>query len=109
MNDPKTPTHSQDAEASRGDVGSHGGGDPDRAAAFNGAGGGGQSGGGAYPNPHTGKEGESNREGFMGHGGQTEMAYHGAGRLGDEETGGNANAPAKDAGADGSEEEKQAG
>ena len=68
--------------------------------------GGGQSGGGAYPNPHTGKEGESNREGFMGHGGQTEMAYHGTGRLGDQKTGGNANAPARDAGADGSEEGK---
>lgn len=37
---------------------------------------GGESGGGAYPNPHTGKEPAS--DGFFGHGGQSEMAYHGA-------------------------------
>ena len=55
--------------------------------------GGGDSGGGAYPNPHTGKEGKGG--GFMDHGGQTDMDYHGAGQLGDEEVGDNANAPAK--------------
>ncbi|HEX8644661.1 MAG TPA: hypothetical protein VF702_12195 [Allosphingosinicella sp.] len=56
--------------------------------------GGGDSGGGAYPNPHSGKEGK--RGGFMDHGGQTGMAYHGTGQLGDEKIGdGNPNAPAK--------------
>jgi hypothetical protein len=63
---------------------------------LSGRGGGGDSGGGAYPNPHTGKEGEGDREGWMGHGGQTEMPYHGKGRLGDEEAGDNSNAPAED-------------
>ena len=46
-----------------------------------GRGGGGDSGGGAYPNPHSGKDGSGDR-GFMGHGGQSEMAYHGKGQLG---------------------------
>jgi hypothetical protein len=58
----------------------------------NGRGGGGDSGGGAYPNPHRGKEG--GKDGFAASGGQTEMPYHGHGRLGDEETGDNPNAPA---------------
>ncbi len=58
-----------------------------------GASGGGQSGGGAYPNPHSGKE-ASGADGFNGHGGQTEMEYHGSGRLGKEKVGGNANSPA---------------
>lgn len=62
---------------------------------FNGRTGGGDSGGGAYPNPHTGKEGKDTGGGFMGHGGQTEMPYHGTGQLGERETGGNANAPAE--------------
>jgi hypothetical protein len=53
----------------------------------------GQSSGGAYPNPHSGKKPEGG--GFMGHGGQTGMAYHGTGQLGDTKTGDNANAPAK--------------
>lgn len=44
----------------------------------------GESGGGAYPNPHTGKEPSGKgRDSFMGHGGQTEQAYHGPGQLGD--------------------------
>jgi hypothetical protein len=65
-------------------------GTPDR---MNGRSGGGDSGGGAYPNPHTGKDGK--RGGFMDHGGQTEMPYHGSGQLGEEKVGGgNANAPA---------------
>ena len=51
----------------------------------------GESGGGAYPNPHTGKVGK--RGGFMDHGGQTGMAYHGTGRLGEDKVGDNANAP----------------
>jgi len=37
--------------------------------------GGGESSGGAYPNPHTGKEPADH--GFMGHGGQTEIDYYG--------------------------------
>jgi hypothetical protein len=54
--------------------------------------GGGESGGGAYPNPHSGKEGA--KDGFTGSGGQTEMPYHGQGQLGEDETGDNPNAPA---------------
>lgn len=53
----------------------------------------GESGGGAYPNPHKGKNGDAG--GFTGHGGQTDMAYHGAGQLGGERLAGNENAPAK--------------
>lgn len=61
---------------------------------MNGRSGGGDSGGGAYPNPHTGKEGK--RGGFLDHGGQTDMGYHGPGQLGDEQVGENSdNAPAK--------------
>jgi hypothetical protein len=56
-----------------------------------GRGGGGDSGGGAYPNPHSGKK--PGKDGFMGSGGQTGMAYHGTGQLGEEE-GDNPNAPA---------------
>ena len=52
----------------------------------------GQSGGGAYPNPHDGKKDKS--DGFFGHGGQTDMDYHGTGQLGDRKIGDNANAPA---------------
>ncbi len=59
--------------------------------------GGGDSGGGAYPNPHSGKK--PGNGGFMGHGGQTEMPYHGEGQLGEEDVeGGNANSPAKKTG-----------
>lgn len=58
----------------------------------------GESGGGAYPNPHSGKEGSSDDPGkLMGHGGQSEMAYHGHGQLGEDDVDGkNANAPAED-------------
>jgi hypothetical protein len=59
---------------------------------------GGESQGGAYPNPHKGKTPDNG--GFMGHGGQTDMAYHGSGQLGEEGLGGNANAPAKEAESD---------
>lgn len=37
--------------------------------------GGGESGGGAYPNPHSGKEGKNSPS----HGGQTDITYHGGG------------------------------
>lgn len=50
----------------------------------------GESGGGAYPNPHKGKE---DRE-F--HGGQSVAGYFGNGQLGDEEVGETHNAPAKE-------------
>jgi len=54
----------------------------------------GQSGGGAYPNPHDGKK-KDKSDGFFGHGGQSDMEYHGTGQLGDQKTGANANAPAR--------------
>ena len=60
------------------------------------AGGKGESDGGAYPNPHTGKK--PGNGGFMGHGGQTEMPYYGAGQLGDKAVDGNANSPARKTG-----------
>src|SRR3546814_10695477 len=41
--------------------------------------GGGESGGGPYPNPHTGKDGDSNYGGNLGHGGQTDNDYYGTG------------------------------
>ncbi|HEX8382678.1 MAG TPA: hypothetical protein VF592_04800 [Sphingomonas sp.] len=55
----------------------------------------GESGGGAYPNPQTGKEPEGG--GFMGHGGQTKVAYHGTGQGGTDVDAdvGNANAVTK--------------
>ncbi len=54
--------------------------------------GGGESGGGAYPNPQTGKTPEN--DGFMGHGGQTDIDYSGPGGKG--QAGDNANAVAKE-------------
>lgn len=42
-----------------------------------------ESDGAAYPNPHTGKEGKA----APTHGGQTEPAYHGSGRLGERKAG----------------------
>ena len=97
MNDPKPPnasTHSSDNPRSWGAAGDLARGDPDEVEKFNGLSGGGQDGGGAYPNPHTGKEG-GGKDGYMGHGGQTEMPYHGTGQLGEDGTGDNANAPAR--------------
>jgi hypothetical protein len=55
--------------------------------------GGGDSAGGSYPNPHSGKKPRNG--GFMGHGGQSEMAYHGHSQLGDKDLGSNPNSPAK--------------
>lgn len=43
---------------------------------------GGESGGGAYPNPHTGKKPQSG--GFLSHGGQSEIGYHGGGQAGND-------------------------
>jgi hypothetical protein len=43
-----------------------------------------ESAGGAYPNPHTGKEGKGGSGDW--HGGQSETAYHGSGQLGEEKT-----------------------
>lgn len=54
---------------------------------------GGESQGEDYPNQAA--KGRK-QGGFQGHGGQTEMGYHGSGQLGDEQVGeGNQNAPAK--------------
>jgi len=55
------------------------------------------SSGGAYENPHTGKDGEGEFGGFFGHGGQSEIAYHGGGQLGDMGEG-TANATTKEGG-----------
>lgn len=86
--DSRTKTkRAEDARKSGGAAG------PEGEEIFNGRSGGGDSGGGAYPNPHTGKKPQGG--GFMGHGGQTEMAYHGKGQLGDELVEGNENAPTR--------------
>lgn len=58
----------------------------------------GQSGGGPYPNPHTGKEGGDSGGGYSGHGGSTELPYHGTGQLGERKTGSNPNSPARGTG-----------
>jgi hypothetical protein len=60
-------------------------------------GGAGESGGGAYPNPHSGKD-DHPGDGFLGHGGQTDIAYHGPEQLGDDQVGQdqNPNAATKD-------------
>lgn len=56
-----------------------------------------ESQGGAYPNPHKGTEGKKPIDGIMGHGGQSEIDYHGTGQLGETDIEGqeNANSPAK--------------
>ena len=89
---PNSTTHTADTPRSQGQAGDLARGDPEAREKYNGRAGGGDSGGGAYPNPHTGKKPDN--DGFMGHGGQTEMPYHGTGQLGEQETGGNENAPA---------------
>ena len=54
---------------------------------------GGESQGEGFPNANAGKD--AKQGGFMSHGGQTEMGYHGSGQLGDKKVGdGNQNAPA---------------
>lgn len=58
--------------------------------------GGGESGGGAYPNPHTGKgKQEDVGGGFLGHGGQSHVAYSGPGDGDTDEAVGNDNAVTK--------------
>ena len=94
---PETPnrhSHSPDTPQSWGQAGDLAREMPER---MNGREGGGDSGGGAYPNPHTGKQ-ASGKEGFFGHGGQTEMEYHGGSQLGEQDVGGNLNSAAKKAG-----------
>jgi hypothetical protein len=91
---PNSTTHSSDNPGSWGKAGDLARGDPEKQEKMNGRSGGGDSGGGAYPNPHTGKE-SGNKDGYMGHGGQTEMPYHGSGQLGDQNVAGNENAPAE--------------
>ena len=79
MGNPETPNSSTDSPDNRrswGQAGDLSREDPERLAQMNGREGAGDSGGGAYPNPHTGKEG-SDHEGFLGHGGQTHMDYEG--------------------------------
>lgn len=57
----------------------------------------GESGGGAYPNPHTGKgESPDGPDKFGGHGGQSEIAYHGGGQLGEEREAPNPNSVTKE-------------
>ena len=96
MADEKTPnsrTHSSGNQRSWGQGSDLARGDPEDPEKLNGRTGGGDSGGGAYPNPHTGKEGGN--DGYTGHGGQTEMPYHGTGQLGEDDLGPNPNSPAK--------------
>jgi hypothetical protein len=94
---PNRDTDSADNAQSWGQSGDLARGDPEAMEKLNGRLGGGDSGGGAYPNPHSGKEG-GKREGYMGSGGQTEMPYYGTGQLGEEDVGENANSPAKKTG-----------
>lgn len=55
---------------------------------------GGECQGGAYPNPHKGRD--VKQGGAPGHGGQGAQAYHGTGQLGRQKTGDNANAASRD-------------
>jgi hypothetical protein len=95
---PNRHTNSADNPRSWGEAGDLARGDPEAKNEYNGresALGGGDSGGGAYPNPHTGKK--ADQGGFMGHGGQTEMTYHGTDQLGEQSISGgdNVNAAAR--------------
>ncbi len=96
---PNAKTNTADNARSWGQAGDLARSDPEEIEKLNGRLGGGDSGGGAYTNPHSGKEG-SGREGYMGHGGQTGMAYHGTNKLGEQDLGDNPNAPAENTGKD---------
>ena len=54
--------------------------------------GGGESQGGNYPAPHRGKRARGVIGSFLGHGGQSEIAYHGTGQLGETNVEGQENA-----------------
>jgi hypothetical protein len=95
---PNRHTGSADNPRHQREAGDLARGGPEEMEKMNGRQGGGDSGGGAYPNPHSGKEGKGSREGYMGHGGQTEMPYHGTGQLGEEDVGGTDNSPARKTG-----------
>ena len=81
MSGPTTPVSGGDADQGAPDGAS---GPPDAGDGENvhGRTEGGESGGAAYPNPQTGKPGDNS--GFMGHGGQTEIGYHGGGQAGEQ-------------------------
>jgi hypothetical protein len=68
-------------------------GNPEDRETFHGRSSDGDSAGGNYPDPRGDEEGEAG--GFMGHGGQSDMAYYGHGQLGDKKLGPNPNAPDK--------------
>ncbi len=94
---PNASTGVPDDALSQGEGGDLARRDPTARDEYQGRSGGGDSGGGAYPNPHTGKEGEAGNEGWMGHGGESDINYFGTGRLGGKDVGENANAPAEGA------------
>lgn len=56
----------------------------------------GQSGGGAYPNPHNDPANGDPEDGFMGHGGQSDMRYYGDRQLGSDQVGERENATTED-------------
>lgn len=56
----------------------------------------GDSGGGPYPSPHNDPDQAHPEDGFMGHGGQSDMRYYGDGQLGGEEVGERHNATTED-------------
>ena len=76
----RTPVSGGDGHEGAPDGVSDAGGGP-AGAGVNGRDASGESGGGSYPNPHRGKDGDNS--GFMGHGGQTEIGYHGSGEAGE--------------------------
>lgn len=57
----------------------------------------GDSGGGPYPSPHNDPANADPQDGFMGHGGQSDMRYFGDGQLGDEAVGATENAITEEA------------
>lgn len=51
----------------------------------------GESGGGAYPNPDDGSRASHSAKSKLGHGGQSQIAYHGTGQLGETDVEGQEN------------------